>query len=1142
MNQDIKTLKVLLIAIDDYPIAEHRLHGCNNDISEFLEFLEAWVDETSCQLDLKTIRDSAATYKNVTTTFLAHFKDLKDGDIALVYYSGHGSQVAAPAVFWDDSPNPNRQHESSVLYDSRLPGGKDLLDKELAWMIWKVSKDKKVHFTVILDSCHSGSGTRLKNVLVRKTKERGSPRPLQSYLGVADYVKEGDKVHVRNAPHLLFSACQKFETAKESDIKGVAHGFFSYSLLEALSSSNGRLSYEELAIRTQSKVYGLSYQQYPQLEPVNGFSTQRTFLGEALLEKMPWSLAYFDSKFGWGISTGTLYGIPPVSENTATKWRIYPMDTPAEILKDATKAIGEVTAKTVFSKKTKIAPIAGMHSPFQYQAVLSAIATPRLKVHLSSESDVAIFNKIKQTANDTPSLVIEWVAEQQEADYIVFGKEQQIFVTKLPTLIPVFRPLEGYDDDMVIQLFKNLNTIAKWHQVQRLSHPYSQILDSDVSFEFYKVSEASPNLLKATSEKPIDNFLTKEVVLRYQYDPAEIDFDEQWKEPMFRLNITNTSTKHLWITALFLGSNFCIDTNLLSNEPLKPGESTRLMHYDSPLVRLVIEREWNTWDIYELTEHFKILVTTTPHHPENFSQQGLPLSSRPSDNTPRIHLKGLGKARSPKIDQTDWRSFDFSIKVVQPAKKHDLLPNTINKLSDYGLTIATPQHFSAEVRMGSTREASRLNRNLNNQAHFFEQSLLFSTPIGHSPALDVVELYDVKGKETIDAQHPLIIELDEDLADNERLIAYGYDEELGHFIPLGLSDSEKEERVIIEQLPDPMDSGNRSLGRALKIFFYKTALEKIGVENEYPILAAARMAADGETVVYEKKVATLKTRVAAAQRILILTHGIIGNTKEMVKATETAGLWKEEKWTAISDRYDLVLTFDYENLNTPLEETAQLFQKKLLEVGLDQNDGKIVHLMAHSMGGLVARWLVEKMPEHQLIHHLILIGTPNLGTTWAKVQHLAKWLLTFAFGKLTLAKPILSALAFLGSYADKTQVTFEQMNPSSEFLKRLNDGTPAPIPYTILAGNTNLIQVQQRMKSARFFNKIGLALKHHVWYKILDKAIFRQPNDVVVTIKSIFGVPASDLVKHIELESDHISYFWDRESLEELEKCFRQLD
>lgn len=1138
MNQQKSNMKILVVGIDNYPLPELKLYGCKNDVIAFQKFLSTWVNDDLYDLDILYLADKEATYDNITTTFLSHFANLSDGDVGLFYFSGHGSQSPAPEVFWHNTSN--HKHESLICYDSRLPNGKDLLDKEIGWMIWKVTNKKDINFTVILDACHSGLGTRTDKVRIRRSEEHANIRPWITYLGANEYIKEGKKVFIPKSNHILLSACHESETAKEKIIDDTPRGIFSYGLLEALTKSNGRLNYSELIKRIHAQVKNLSFQQHPQLELVGQTNSQQLFLKTGLTEKQNWSMVNFDKKLGWIVNAGRFQGIPLCDKKSATEWLIYPIDGADKDFGNPDKAVKTIVAHTVLETCTCVDGMAGVGIQEQFKAVLSKIDRPKMKVFLSPKSDAVLINLINEELEKSTSLFIKFVEKEEEADYVVYGKEDLIFVLKFAEEVPVFEPLSGYHSYTVNQLFRNLESIAQWHQVKKLDHPFSQISDEEVTLEFFEVLEDTIE----RAEKQIPDFLTKELVLRYQYNPSSYNPDERWEEPMFRLKITNTSPteRALFVNALFLGSDFCIDTSLVKNERLEYGKTTYFKDEDDSTIYLHLEDDWKTWGINEITENFKIIISTEPLNTDDFEQPGLLLPKNTRSNV-GILEKGKGRKNAKKyIQKLDWRVFDFSVKIVQPLDSYHIQPNHTTKIDDFDLKISTPQNFQGKLRLGTSKDARRLNRSMNSLPHFANAPFAFSEAKGNSPALDILEFEEVEGEDFVSAENPIVVDLGKRVNSNNRVIAYGFNEELGHLIPIGLSDTAAQEQVIIEKLPDFEPSATRTPGRALKIFFYETVLEKIGFENEYPILAVAEVADNGEEVTYLKEIETIKDRVAEAKSILIFIHGIIGNTKEMVQSAKKSRYEEAGTFQSIDNQYDLILTFDYENLNTPIEETAKRFKEKLAAVGIYPNNEKTIHLVAHSMGGLVARWLIEKMEGHLLIDHLIQLGTPNLGSSWSKVQYLAKWLLTVAFGKLSVSEPILSTLAYLGSYANETQVTFEQMHPDSPFYKRLNDGTAPKIPYTILAGNTQKINLKEKMKSAHFFSKIGLFLKHQVWHKILDKVIFRKANDIAVTVESIHGLPASEMVENVEVLTDHISYFRDEESLGVLGTVIRKLN
>ena len=267
-----RTIYALLVAIDDYPSPNPKLRGCVNDIDAFGSYLsERVAKDKGVAIKLKTLKNGEATRQAVVDAFSDHFGKAKKGDVALFYYSGHGSQGQAPEEFW--KLEPDHLDETLVLFDSRSPGSWDLADKEIAKLIGDVAT-KGPHVAVILDCCHSGSGTRDIETVVRRAPTDSRRRPIESFLvSVAEAeaasasrsIKE--KGTSRYAPpegrHVLFAACRDDEEAKEYVGDGKHHGAFSFFLGAALKSAAGVPTYRDLFARTSAGVSSVVGSQSP---------------------------------------------------------------------------------------------------------------------------------------------------------------------------------------------------------------------------------------------------------------------------------------------------------------------------------------------------------------------------------------------------------------------------------------------------------------------------------------------------------------------------------------------------------------------------------------------------------------------------------------------------------------------------------------------------------------------------------------------------------------------------------------------------------------------------------------------------------------------------------------------------------------
>ena len=65
---------------------------------------------------------------------------------------------------------------------------------------------------------------------------------------------------------------------------------------------------------------------------------------------------------------------------------------------------------------------------------------------------------------------------------------------------------------------------------------------------------------------------------------------------------------------------------------------------------------------------------------------------------------------------------------------------------------------------------------------------------------------------------------------------------------------------------------------------------------------------------------------------------------------------------SVNQKFDLVLTYDYENLSTPISETSLKLKQQLAAAGLRENDDKRLTLLVHRDPLLFLRWLDERVP------------------------------------------------------------------------------------------------------------------------------------------------------------------------------------
>ena len=239
----------------------------------------------------------------------------------------------------------------------------------------------------------------------------------------------------------------------------------------------------------------------------------------------------------------------------------------------------------------------------------------------------------------------------------------------------------------------------------------------------------------------------------------------------------------------------------------------------------------------------------------------------------------------------------------------------------------------------------------------------------------------------------------------------------------------------------------------------------------------------------------------------------------MLPSLETAMLAIGDETKPIGQFYDLVLAFDYENLNTTIDQNARLLKQRLEAIGLGADHGKTLHIIAHSMGGLVARWFVEQEGGNEVVSHLIMLGTPNAGSPWPQVQAGITAAVSFALNGLSVVAAPLKLLQGFLQQVETIDVSLDQMQPGSDFLREIAQAKDPQIPYTLVVGNTSLMpdDATATLKQ-KLLRRLG---------KVVEIPFFHQPNDIAVLVESITAIPVgrSPAPKQLPTACNHLEYF-----------------
>lgn len=263
--------KAVLVGINRYRVPGADLRGCVPDVKNMSRLIQDHYGFESG--DITMITDYDATKKAMEKAITGLISGAKKGDVLLLHYSGHGSNVPD-----DNGDEPD--HRDEILCPTDL----DWYDPFRDDWLRKVFDGLKsgVSLTFVSDSCHSGTVTRAIEPPDAEVIERYLPSPwdianVESgrdltgttrgtvHKAPAAKRKARDIVPV-DIPEVLIAGCRDDQTSADAHIDGGYAGALTYNLVEALTEAKTPLSYRELHDQTCDKLKRGRYDQVPQLE------------------------------------------------------------------------------------------------------------------------------------------------------------------------------------------------------------------------------------------------------------------------------------------------------------------------------------------------------------------------------------------------------------------------------------------------------------------------------------------------------------------------------------------------------------------------------------------------------------------------------------------------------------------------------------------------------------------------------------------------------------------------------------------------------------------------------------------------------------------------------------------------------------
>ncbi len=1015
----MKNLYVLLVGINEYPSPLPSLHGCIRDIDQIQRYLVDYCSK-DYNLKIKRLDNSIATYSNIISEFRNHLGAAGPDDIAWFHYSGHGSEEKAAPEFL--TLEPNGKDQTLICVDSGPGKANHLADKELAVLLNELATKNAggpPHILVSLDCCHSGSGTRSTGQDIawttRAAPSSGMTRTLDSYID--GYFSKQQKLEIPSAKHLLLSACKSVQLAGDMPQGGA----FTTGLIKALEAARGDLSYNDLFLRARAAVTNVRENQTPQFETIQNFDPYVRFLeGSPAGERDLYEVIVKDGD--WYVKCGAIHGLP-TSPAKPIELDIYSLPPEKELKGSATiKSVGAQLSRIDMEGNFGVGHFLRKltNDEHSYRASIRHLPTPPELVKVTGEEkfhsrlESEVFQKsryVKAALTDEPATLEVQIAENL-VTVIDRDKKRKAYVT------------DGTSNEHLLTVRDALDKIVLWRRMIELENKnLSSGVGKLIKYELHETDEEG-NVKKHTSD------------IRIHATSANLAN----RIPAFLpvVHVYNAQ-QPLYFYLFFIAFDYSVSC---------PGGEVVYRAYEYEDKTDVVIPLWKKslgWgpakDNPEDTCVFKLLVTTEPLDYQQFLQSGL-----------GIHRDILGEPTPQKLFD-DWASYNVAVTMVRQDSA--INPLTDLKLADGQVTIKAHPSLNGNVSIGNAETNTRSTNPIHafgRLAHDSVQLVDFS-PSRSMQTQNVIEINNIRlTNEDALTDNPLEIHLNQPLSPDEMLLPVAFDGEYFYVVGDAVADGEGTS-VRIHSIPDraaaPSDGmGERSILKSLKMTFCKVSLG----QSEVNQLRWVEKLPDGKIALQRE---SLGIKIGKAKKILLILHGLAGDGLSMTQSIMDNMLSSVEK-------YDLILVYDYESLNTPLNETAGQLKKTLSEYGFGQDDRKVT-IISHSIGGLIARWMIEQEGGNAFVEHCILVGTPNNGSMYGRIDAYVKWaqtILDLAINFIPKIVPFSGILLKFLKGATDISGSIAQIDPDSDFINKLNSSKDPAIRYSVISGDAAGVHIE----------------------------------------------------------------------------------
>ncbi len=280
----------LIVAVGEYPMeSKIKPIASVNDI----KYIKAALSRNGFEeKNIDTLINSKATKAAILNSLTALAEKSKKDDIVVIHLSCHGQQIRDQKTTEEGKDEDDGYDEAFLPYDAKAKysptgyrGEKHLRDDDLYPKLLAIRQKlgPAGSMLILLDACHSGTGTRDENFAVTRGEPIPFPdpeNPLESEINLsASEAKLGffETMEDSVSNMIVISASSPQQVNKQVKINGEELGSLSYAFYKALGEMHAGNTYELLFEKIRAVVQGYIPEQIPMVE---GNTQQEIFSGK----------------------------------------------------------------------------------------------------------------------------------------------------------------------------------------------------------------------------------------------------------------------------------------------------------------------------------------------------------------------------------------------------------------------------------------------------------------------------------------------------------------------------------------------------------------------------------------------------------------------------------------------------------------------------------------------------------------------------------------------------------------------------------------------------------------------------------------------------------------------------------------------